>query len=129
VRQDDPVTNARPLLDALLDMNAASISRVGIAPRDLMAVRLAALAAVDAPRSSYLMNVQASAEAGLSVEEVRDVLVAVAPIIGSPRVLAAAEKITDALGVAVAVAVEEALARGELGPGQPPAAAGAPPGP
>ena len=45
-------------------------------------------------------------ESGVTVADIQDVLVAVAPIAGAPRVLSAARKITEALGIAVAV-VEE----------------------
>jgi hypothetical protein len=73
------------------------------------------------------MNLEAAAVAGLGVDDVRDVLIAVAPIIGSPKVLAAAAKITDALGYALATEVEEAVARGDLGPDGPPTAVPAAP--
>lgn len=42
-------------------------------------------------------------ESGVKAEHIQDVLVAVAPIVGAPRVLSAAERITEALGVAIAV--------------------------
>ena len=73
-------------------------------PATLLLVRIAALAAVDAPAASYLMHVGPAVESGVQVEQVQDVLVAVAPIIGAPRVLSAATKITEALGIAIAVA-------------------------
>jgi hypothetical protein len=47
-------------------------------------------------------------EAGVTLERVQDVLVAVAPIIGTARTMSAGVNITEALGFAVAVA-EEAL--------------------
>lgn len=114
------MTDNRPLWDALLEMNAASIARVGLPNRELMIARLAALAAVNAPEASYVRNLEAATDAGLSFEDVRDVLVAVAPIVGSPRVLAAADTITDALGYSLAESVEDAIASGELGPGDAP---------
>jgi hypothetical protein len=49
------------------------------------------------------------------VDHVQDVLVAVAPIIGTPRVLSAALKITEALGFAIAVA--EAAESADAGSG------------
>jgi hypothetical protein len=51
-------------------------------------------------------------ESGVRLEDVQDVLVAVAPIIGAPRVLKAAGAITKALGVAIAI-TEDALADAE----------------
>jgi alkylhydroperoxidase/carboxymuconolactone decarboxylase family protein YurZ len=126
MREDAAMTDNRPLWDALLEMNAASIARVGLPNRELMIARLAALAAVNAPAASYVRNLEAATEAGLSFEDVRDVLVAVAPIVGSPRVLAAADTITDALGYSLAESVEDAIASGELGPGDAPGVAARP---
>ena len=44
----------------------------------------------------------------MTVEQVQDVLVTVAPIIGAPRVLAAAQNITDALGIVIAINTTDA---------------------
>lgn len=97
-----------PVLDTIADMTAASIARCGLADDELILVRLAALAAVDARPVSYLAHVGAAVEAGVTLERVQDVLVAVAPIIGTARVMAAAEHITEALGVVIAVVEAEA---------------------
>jgi alkylhydroperoxidase/carboxymuconolactone decarboxylase family protein YurZ len=102
-------TGDAPVIEALLDINAVSVARSELDPATLLLVRLAALAAVDAPRGSYLMHVGPALEAGVTVEQVQDVLVAVAPITGAPRVLSAAVKITEALGITVAM-IEDALA-------------------
>jgi alkylhydroperoxidase/carboxymuconolactone decarboxylase family protein YurZ len=106
-----------PVLEALSDINAVSVARTELDPGTLLMVRLAALAAVDAPRGSYLMHIGPAVEAGVTVEQVQDVLVAVAPITGTPRVLSAALKITEALGIAVAV-TEAAMAENEAEPAQ-----------
>ena len=102
-----------PVLDTIADMTAVSISRCGLDADELILVRLAALAAVDARPVSYLAHVGASIDAGVTLEQVQDVLVAVAPIIGTARVMAAAEHIAEALGFAIAVA--EAVAEAEAG--------------
>ncbi|MGE0299722.1 MAG: carboxymuconolactone decarboxylase family protein [Pseudonocardia sp.] len=102
-----------PVLETLAEINVASLSRVELDPATLLLVRIAALAAVDAPTASYLMHVGPAVESGVDVEQVQDVLVAVAPIVGAPRVLAAAGKITEALGVAIAVAEAAAEADAE----------------
>lgn len=93
-----------PVLEALTDINAVSIARLELDARTALLVRLAALAAVDAPEASYLMHIGPAVDSGVTIEDVQDVLVAVAPIVGAPHVLSAASKITDALGLAVAVA-------------------------
>ncbi len=102
-----------PVLEALVDINVASLSRTELEPATLLLVRIAALAAVDAPPASYLMHVGPAVESGVRLEDVQDVLVAVAPIVGAPRVLKAAGAIAEALGFAIAIteaAVAEAAA-------------------
>ena len=59
------------------------------------------------PLPSYLMHVGTAMDAGVTVEQVQNILIAVAPIIGTPRTLDAALNITEALGVVIAVAEEE----------------------
>ncbi len=97
-----------PVMEALIEINAASLARTELDARSLMLVRLAALAAVDAPVSSYLLHVGPSADAGLTVEDAEDVLVAVAPIVGTPRAASAAAKIIEALGLAIELALDDA---------------------
>jgi alkylhydroperoxidase/carboxymuconolactone decarboxylase family protein YurZ len=97
-----------PLLDTLADMTAASLQRAGLVDRELMLVRVAALAAVGAPPSSYLLNLGAAADVGLTLEDVRGVLIAVAPVTGGPKVIAATGAIYKALGFAIEVLEDEA---------------------
>ena len=97
------MTDERPLLATVLAMPAASLERTNLGDREVMLVRLAALAAVDAPPSSYLLNLAAASDAGVAAADVQGVLVAIAPIVGSPRVVSAAGTIAAALGIAVAI--------------------------
>src|SRR5450631_4019653 len=97
-------TGTAPVLEAQVEINAVSMSRTELDARSLLLVRLAALAAVDAPVPSYLLHIGPAMDAGLTVE---DVLVAVAPIVGTPRTVAAAAKISEALDVAIEVALDE----------------------
>jgi len=110
-------TGEAPVLEALIDINAVSLVRTELDPVPLLLVRLAALAAVDAPPASYLMHVGAAMESGVTVEQVQDVLVAVSPIVGAPRVLSAALNITEALGFVVAIADAAAEADQAAGSG------------
>ncbi|MCU7728450.1 carboxymuconolactone decarboxylase family protein [Actinoplanes sp. KI2] len=96
-------TGEAPVLEALTEINAVSLSRVELEPATLLLVRLAALAAVNAPAASYLLHVGPAAESGLRLDDIQDVLVAIAPIIGTPHVLRAAGAITEALGIALAI--------------------------
>jgi alkylhydroperoxidase/carboxymuconolactone decarboxylase family protein YurZ len=96
-----------PVLDTLAAITAESVARCELDANSLLVARIAALAAVDAPAASYLMHVGAATDAGVTVEQVQNILVAVAPIIGTPRTLDAALKITEALGIVIAVVEEE----------------------
>jgi alkylhydroperoxidase/carboxymuconolactone decarboxylase family protein YurZ len=93
-----------PVLEALADINAVALERTELDPASLILVRLAALAAVDAPASSYLAHLGPAAEVGVTVDQAQDVLVAVAPIVGAPRTMMAATRIVEALGLAIDLA-------------------------
>ena len=93
-----------PVLDLLARMNADSIEVSSLDPEKLMLVRIAALVAMDAPPMSYLLNLGAADELDIDPEDVRGVLAAVAPIVGTPRVVAATGKIARALGIALDLA-------------------------
>jgi alkylhydroperoxidase/carboxymuconolactone decarboxylase family protein YurZ len=67
-------------------------------PRTLALVRLAALAAVGGAVPSYGALTDAAVDAGATVDEIVDVLLAVIPVVGLPRVVAAAPNLALALG-------------------------------
>jgi 4-carboxymuconolactone decarboxylase len=93
-----------PVIDLLGSMTAASIEASGLDFKTLMLVRFAALVGVDAPPASYLLNLEAGKDAGLTKEDAREVLMAVAPIVGTTHVVSALGKIGRALGLAVELA-------------------------
>lgn len=99
------------LKDTVVEMTAVSLDRAALEDRSLMMVRLAALVAVDAPASSYLLNLAAAADVGVEAEDVEALLIAVAPIVGTPKVVRATVAIGEALGIALGL--EEALAAGD----------------
>lgn len=101
-------TGEAPVLETVLGMTAVSLEYTELDPATLMLVRLAALAAVDAPAASYLMHVGPAVDSGLTLAQVQDVLVGVAPVIGGPRTVSAAAKIVEALGFAIALVEEDA---------------------
>jgi alkylhydroperoxidase/carboxymuconolactone decarboxylase family protein YurZ len=96
-----------PVLDLLTEMTADSIEASGLDEQTLMLVRFAALVAMDGPPASYLMNIAAGREVGLKAEDAQDVLLAIAPIVGTARVVAATGKIMRALGLAIALTEDE----------------------
>ena len=94
-----PATEA-PVLDLLKTMTADSIEASTLDKETLMLVRIAALVAVDAPPSSYLLNIGAAGDVGIDADQVQGVLTGVAPIVGTARVASAAGNIVRALGFA-----------------------------
>ena len=96
-----------PVLDLLAGMTADSLEASSLDAQSIALVRLGALVASGAPAASYALNLAAAGEVGLDAEDVRGVLAAVAPIVGTPRVVAATGRIVLALGVAIEVAAEE----------------------
>jgi len=99
-----------PVLDLLASMTADSIETTNLDEQSLMLVRFAALVAVDAPPASYLLNLGAAADAGLDADKARDVIAAIAPIVGTARTVSALGKIARALGFAIELAALEAEA-------------------
>lgn len=104
------MSSESPVLDTLAAMTAASIDRNSLSPREYMLARLAALIAMDAPPLSYVANAAAIEESGITADEIQGVMIAVAPVVGAPRVTSAGGHILRALGIAVAVADAELAA-------------------
>ena len=108
----EPATEA-PVFELLKRMTAESIEASTLDDESLMLVRIAALVAVDAPPSSYLLNIGAAGDVGIDADQVQGVLAAVAPIVGTARIASAAGNIVRALGFAEELAelAEEDRAR------------------
>ena len=104
------MSDETPVLDALGDMTAASVEHNSLSPREYLLARLAALIAVDAPPISYFANASAIEQSGMTTEDIQGVMIAVAPVVGAPRVMAAGGHILRALGIAIAVADAEMAA-------------------
>ncbi|TLS46838.1 carboxymuconolactone decarboxylase family protein [Streptomyces montanus] len=85
-----------PVFETLAQMQLDTFERSGLDPETYLLARIAALVATDAAPASYLLNVGAAAAAGVPVEKVQGTLVAIAPVVGSARVVSAAGKIVDA---------------------------------
>jgi alkylhydroperoxidase/carboxymuconolactone decarboxylase family protein YurZ len=69
--------------------------------RERALARLAALVALDAPPAAYAREVAAAGESGATPEDVLDTLRAVADLVGSAKVVAAAPEIMLALGMSL----------------------------
>ena len=97
-------TSEAPLLDLLKDMTANSLDATSLDEQTVMLVRLAALVAVDGPPVSYAMNLEAAAEVGLDAEQVRGILAAIAPIVGTAKIVSATTSIAQALALEIEIA-------------------------
>ncbi|MFF0450086.1 carboxymuconolactone decarboxylase family protein [Streptomyces sp. NPDC004609] len=97
------MSSETPVLDTLAAMTLDSVERCQLPPETLILTRIAALVAMDAPPVSYLAHMEPAAETGLTHSQVQDVLVAIAPVVGTARVMSAAAHISKALGFAIAV--------------------------
>jgi 4-carboxymuconolactone decarboxylase len=109
VFDDEPAT---PVLDVLATMTEAAVEASELDPAAQILLRFAALVALDAAPASYLFHFGAGAEQGLTLEDAQQVLVTLAPVVGTARIVSASSKIRRALGFALAVSelAEEELA-------------------
>jgi alkylhydroperoxidase/carboxymuconolactone decarboxylase family protein YurZ len=90
-----------PVLNLITSMTESSLEASSLDPQSLMLVRIAALVAVDAPPVSYIMNLGVAGELGVTADEVEGVLAAVAPIVGTTRVVSAVGKLVRAVGLTI----------------------------
>jgi alkylhydroperoxidase/carboxymuconolactone decarboxylase family protein YurZ len=93
-----------PVLETILAMHMDALERSGLDAETYLLVRLAALVALDAAPVSYAVTLGAAAEAGVTLEQAQSVLVAIAPLVGTARVTAAAGAIVRAVLGAEALA-------------------------
>jgi alkylhydroperoxidase/carboxymuconolactone decarboxylase family protein YurZ len=106
------MTDETPVLDTLVEITAVSLEHTSLAPRELMLARIAALIAVDAPPASYLANAGPAADSGITGEDIQAIMIGIAPVVGTPKIVAAASKILRALGLEI-MAAEAALEEDE----------------
>ena len=95
--------DATPVLDVLTGITAVSAETTTLDPGLQLRLRFAALVALDAAPASYLFHLGVGAEQGLTVEDVQQMLITLAPLVGTARIVSATTKIARALGLAVAV--------------------------
>ena len=94
--------NQSRVLDSIAAMNLASLEQVTeLDPQTVLLIRFGALVALDAAPLSYLTHFAVGQEAGLDAGQLEDALLALAPLVGSARIVSAASKIGRALGIAV----------------------------
>ena len=80
---ENETENGTPVSDTLLVMTATSLDNSDLSPRELMIARIAALVALDASAASYALNAIPATDSGITLDDVEDILVAVAPVVGA----------------------------------------------
>jgi hypothetical protein len=102
---------AGPVEDTLELMTGASLENCRLGARELLLVRFAALVAAGAPAASYALNIGAAmaADVQVTLDDAQDVLVAVAPIVGTARVVEATANIARGLGLVIGTIAEAAI--------------------
>lgn len=86
--------------DQLKRMVEGSYEESGLDKETFMLVRIAALTAMDAAPASWLATLKVGKELGISSEKAIGTLIAIAPVVGTARVVSAAGSILRALDLA-----------------------------
>jgi 4-carboxymuconolactone decarboxylase len=87
------------ILETAIGLREAQREGTGLDARTFALVKIAALVALDAAPASYTWQIANALDEGVEPEEIIGVLMAVAPQVGGPRVVAAAPEIMLALGL------------------------------
>ena len=88
-----------PVLDLLTRMTEASLEATTLDDKQVMLARIAALVATNAPPISYMLNLKVAGEGDVDGEEVTGLLSAIAPIVGTARIAAAAGNLVRAFAL------------------------------
>jgi hypothetical protein len=104
---ENETENDTPVSDTLLVMTATSLDNSDLSARELMIARIAALVAIDASAASYALNAIPATDSGITLDDVEDILVAVAPVVGTARIVSATANIAEGLGFVIALAEAE----------------------
>ena len=88
---------AGPLGETIAQMNLGALSHAGLDETTAIAARFGALVAMDASPASYLIHMTLADQAGIPPETVKAILATLAPLVGSARVVSAADKVLRAI--------------------------------
>ncbi len=94
IAQHDP-----NVLENILRARSENQEASGLDSRTYALVNIAALIAIDAAPASYVWQVGLALDAGVTAEEILALLVALNPVVGSAKIVAAAPELALAIGV------------------------------
>jgi alkylhydroperoxidase/carboxymuconolactone decarboxylase family protein YurZ len=89
-----------PVVEILARMSDGPLAQGGIDEKTALLIRFGALVALDASPVSYLVNLALADEAGITPERLQGALAAVAPVVGTARVVSAAANVRRAMQLA-----------------------------
>jgi alkylhydroperoxidase/carboxymuconolactone decarboxylase family protein YurZ len=89
-----------PILEQLARINLDALHHGALDERTAIMVRFAALVALDASPASYLVHLALAEQSGIESATIRAVLSTLAPLVGSARVVSAADSVRRALQLA-----------------------------
>lgn len=98
--------NDERFMESVLGMGGDTVDVSQLDQRTHALVRLGAELAIDAAPNSYQSTIEAALAAGAGIDEIVGTLIAVAPIVGSARVVSAAPELSLALGYDIDAALE-----------------------
>src|SRR5262249_61304736 len=87
------------ILESVVGLRLHNLQASGLDPRSHALIKVAALIAMDAPPASYVWQISTALEQGVTADDLVGVLIAVAPQVGAPRIIAVAGDIGCDLGV------------------------------
>jgi 4-carboxymuconolactone decarboxylase len=100
------VLHDEAFIESVLGVEMENVEASGLDARTHAVIRLGALLALDAPSVSYQWNVDEAFGAGVTPDEIVGCLIATAPLIGIPRVVAAAPDLATMIGFDINGALE-----------------------
>jgi alkylhydroperoxidase/carboxymuconolactone decarboxylase family protein YurZ len=84
----------------ILRLQADNLTESALDKKSFAVARIAALVALGADESSFVMTIGVATEWGVTADDVAGVLIALAPVVGTARIMQAAPKVAAALAVA-----------------------------
>ena len=96
-------------IETSVGLRETALEVTGLDPSTFALVKIAALIALDAPPASYAWQIANAVSEGVSPEDILGVLLAVAPQVGGPRVIAAAPELMLALGLSLPEDTEQGV--------------------
>ena len=93
-------------IGVLMTMHEGNLEASGLDKQTWELVRVAALATLDASPESWYAHLSVADEMGMNVDQIIGTLIAIAPIVGTARVVSAGDKIARAVGIEEEIAAK-----------------------